>query len=100
MATRTATKNGFMSDTTVWGAAIPVANDSLVLNGFVIYADYSLAIASLTTTTGSAIIPANGNVTLTISAVTATNPLVIQGSPNYVEFDDVGTYVAKGLGGT
>lgn len=101
MATRTATKSGFMSDTTVWGAAAPVAADTVVLNGFVIYADYSVALANVTSTTGSKLIPINGNIVLTITAVTATNPLVIQGSPASVENTN-GTaagYSAKGVGG-
>lgn len=99
MATRTATKNGYMSDTTVWGAAIPTTGDTVVLAGFTVYADYSVALANVTSVTGSKLIPSNGNVTLTITAVTATNPLVIQGSPGRTERDDTGAYVAQGVGG-
>jgi hypothetical protein len=101
MATRTATKSGFMSDTTVWGAAAPVAGDTIVLAGFTIYADYSVALANITSVTGSTIIPINGNIQLTVTAFTATNPLIIQGGPAYVENTN-GTpagLVAKGTGG-
>lgn len=101
MATRTATKNGFMSDASVWGGTAPVAGDTVVLAGFTIIADQSIAVANVTSVTGSLLIPANGNVQITITAVTATNPLVIQGSPSNIENTNgtVAGYVAKGVGG-
>lgn len=90
-----------MSDIAVWGAAAPVAGDTVVLAGFTIWADYSVALANITSTTGSTIIPINGNIQLTVTAFTATNPLIIQGSPASVE-NNTGAaagLVAKGVGG-
>lgn len=101
MATRTATKNGFMSDPSVFGGTAPVAGDTVVLAGFTVIADQSIALANVTSVTGSQLIPANGNVQITVTAFTTTNPLIIGGSPSSIENTNgtVAGYVAKGVGG-
>lgn len=91
MATRTLTKSGFLTDTTIYsGAVIPVTGDTVDLAGFDIYANKSF--------TGSGLIFANSgaqdaHVILTAADIninvpsfgTLTNKVIFQGSPSRIE---------------
>jgi len=79
--------------------AAPADGDSLVMAGKTLYVDKTINFAAVTATTGSKLIPTNGNVVITITAATLTNPLLIQGSPGSMERVSATSQVAKGVGG-